>query len=226
MRILLSIIISSIITINSHADINNYKNLNFIEMDVVHNDKIVGFNNFYFQKQGETFIVKNEVYFSISVLGVEVFKVKSNTEEEYRNNQLISFKSKTFQNKKEKYVRINYKEDASNFIIEGSSYNGEVSADTPLGNWWNADILKADKQISPLSGSIKKQVVSLIGDEQILLNGNLFSTSKYTIKSKNENLSDDKKLNFEIWIDKTSKMIVKVAYNRLGNWEYRMKKAN
>lgn len=226
MRILLSIIISSIITINSHADINNYKNLNFIEMDVVHNDKIVGFNNFYFQNQGETFIVKNEVYFSISVLGVEVFKVKSNTEEEYKNNQLISFKSKTFQNKKEKYVRINYKEDADNFIIEGSSYNGEVSADTPLGNWWNADILKADKQISPLSGSIKKQVVSLIGDEQILLNGNLFSTSKYTIKSKNENLSDDKKLNFEIWIDKTSKIIVKVAYNRLGNWEYRMKKAN
>ena len=226
MRILLSIIISSLITINSHADINNYKNLNFIEMDVVHNDKIVGFNNFYFQTQGETFIVKNEVYFSISVLGVEVFKVKSNTEEEYKNNQLISFKSTTFQNKKEKYVRINYKEDAGNFIIEGSSYSGEVSADTPLGNWWNADILKADKQISPLSGSIKKQVVSLIGDEQILLNGNLFSTSKYTIKSKNENLSDDKKLNFEIWIDKTSKIIVKVAYNRLGNWEYRIKKAN
>ena len=164
--------------------------------------------------------------FSISVLGVEVFKVKSNTEEEYRNNQLINFKSKTFQNKKEKYVRINYKEDAGNFIIEGSSYNGEVSADTPLGNWWNADILKADKQISPLSGSIKKQVVSLIGDEQILLNGNLFSTSKYTIKSKNENLSDDKKLNFEIWIDKTSKIIVKVAYNRLGNWEYRIKNTN
>ena len=226
MRTLLSIIISSLITINSHADINNYKNLNFIEMDVVHNDKIVGFNNFYFQNQGETFIVKNEVYFSVSVLGVEVFKVKSNTEEEYINNQLISFKSSTFQNKKEKYVRINYKEDASNFIIEGSSYSGEVSADTPLGNWWNADILKADKQISPLSGSIKKQVVSLIGDEQILLNGNLFSTSKYTIKSKDENLSDDKKLNFEIWIDKTSKIIVKVAYNRLGNWEYRIKKAN
>ena len=80
MRILLSIIISSLITINSHADINNYKNLNFIEMDVVHNDKIVGFNNFYFQTQGETFIVKNEVYFSILMLGVEVFKVKSNTE--------------------------------------------------------------------------------------------------------------------------------------------------
>ena len=226
MRILLSIIISSIITINSHADINNYKNLNFIEMDVVHNNKIVGFNNFYFENNGETFIVKNEVYFSISVLGVEVFKVKSNTEEEYKNNQLISFKSTTFQNKKEKYVRVNYKEDVGNFIIEGSSYSGEVSADTPLGNWWNADILKADKQISPLSGSIKKQVVSLIGDEKILLNGNLFSTSKYTIKSKDENLSDDKKLNFEIWIDKTSKMIVKVAYNRLGNWEYRIKKAN
>ena len=66
----------------------------------------------------------------------------------------------------------------------------------------------------------------MIGDEQILLNGNLFSTSKYTIKSKDENLSDDKKLNFEIWIDKTSKIIVKVAYNRLGNWEYRIKKSN
>ena len=37
---------------------------------------------------------------------------------------------------------------------------------------------------------------------------------------------DDKKLNFEIWIDKTSKIIIKVAYNRLGNWEYRIKKVN
>ena len=32
-----------------------------------------------------------------------------------------------------------------------------------IGNWWNHDILRTDSQISPLSGSIKTQVVKFIG---------------------------------------------------------------
>ena len=33
----------------------------------------------------------------------------------------------------------------------------------------------------------------------------------------------DKRLNFDIWFDKTNALILKVAYTRMGNWEYRVK---
>ena len=33
----------------------------------------------------------------------------------------------------------------------------------------------------------------------------------------------DKRLNFEIWFDKKSALILKVSYSRMGNWEYRVK---
>ena len=36
-------------------------------------------------------------------------------------------------------------------------------------------------------------------------------------------LPADKKLNFDIWLDKKTSVIVKVTYKRMGNWEYRLK---
>ena len=37
-------------------------------------------------------------------------------------------------------------------------------------------------------------------------------------------LPNDKKLNFDIWLDRKTSVIVKVTYKRMGNWEYRLKK--
>ena len=36
-------------------------------------------------------------------------------------------------------------------------------------------------------------------------------------------LPEDKKLNFDIWLDKKNSLIVKVTYKRMGDWEYRLK---
>ena len=36
-------------------------------------------------------------------------------------------------------------------------------------------------------------------------------------------LPEDKKLNFDIWLDKKTSVIVKVTYERMGNCEYRLK---
>ena len=33
----------------------------------------------------------------------------------------------------------------------------------------------------------------------------------------------DKRLDFDIWLDKKNSMIIKVSYSRMGNWEYRLK---
>ena len=68
-------------------------------------------------------------------------------------------------NGKEKYVNLNYDESKKKLIINGSSYKGEANIDCVIGNWWNHKVLKAKQQISPLSGSIKDQVVKFIGDD-------------------------------------------------------------
>ena len=82
---------------------------------------------------------------------------------------------------------------------------------------------KAKKQISPLSGSIKEQVVTFIGKEKIIINNKEYFTDHFKIKSKNENLSDDKKLDFDVWYNSENNIILKVSYSKMGNWEYRLK---
>ena len=109
------------------------------------------------------------------------------------------------------------------FIIDGSSYKGEANLDCVIGNWWNHKILKANQQISPLSGSIKDQVVKFIGDENITIYGKNYSVAHYKLKSRDDSLPNDKKLDFDIWLDKKNNLILKVAYKRMGDWEYRLK---
>ena len=48
-------------------------------------------------------------------------------------------------------------------------------------------------------------------------------TEHFKLKSKDENLPDDKKLNFDIWYNPESNLIIKVSYSKMGNWEYRLK---
>ena len=108
--------------------------------------------------------------------------------------------------------------------IKGSSYSGEASVKNIIGNWWSHKILQAESQISPISGSIKEQIVTFIGKENISINGKQYETDHFKLTSKDMSLPEDKKLNFDIWLDKKTSVIVKVKYERMGNWEYRLKK--
>ena len=75
------------------------------------------------------------------------------------------------QNDKKKFVDLKYKKNKNIFLIHGSSYKGSASLNNVIGNWWNHKILESDSQISPLSGSIKKQTVTVIAEEKIDLYG-------------------------------------------------------
>jgi hypothetical protein len=57
------------------------------------------------------------------------------------------------------------------YDIKGSSYTGSASLENIIGNWWSHKILQTNSQISPISGSIKEQVVTFIGKEKIELYG-------------------------------------------------------
>ena len=45
----------------------------------------------------------------------------------------------------------------------------------------------------------------------------------FKLISKDMSIPKDKRLNFDIWFDKNSGLILKVSYARLGNWEYKVK---
>ena len=223
MRKYIYLIIILLFASKAFSHTSHYEGLKKIEMDVVRNGEVIGYTNYYFEKENDIMTVKNYTKFKVKLMGVTVFSILSEATEKYENDNLIYFKSNTFQNNKEKYVNLNYDKSLKKFIIDGSSYKGEASLDCIIGNWWNHKILKSTKQISPLSGSIKKQIVTFVGKEKININNKEYLTEHFKLKSKNQNLSDDKKLNFDIWYNPENNLIIKVSYSKMGNWEYRLK---
>ena len=200
--------------------------LKFIEMEVLRNGDVIGFSNYKFSKENDFLEVENETKFKVDLFGVNLFKINSKGTEIYKNNMLISFESETFQNKKVKYVNLKLSDDKNQYLINGSSYKGKASLDNVIGNWWNYKILQTDTQISPLSGSVKKQEVKYIGDELIKILDRKINTKKFSLKSKNQTLPEDKRLDFIIWIDPSTNIILKVTYERMGRWEYILKNYN
>jgi len=211
--------------INSMAHIGHYIKYNKIEMEIYRNGELIGYNYYFFEKNNEETVITNQIKFSVKILGATIFKVEGYSEEKYFKDQLISFNSKTLQNDKKKFVNLTFNENTQKFDIKGSSYNGEASKNNVIGNWWNHKILQTDSQISPISGSIKEQVVTFIGKEKIKINGKIYNTDHFTLKSKDMSLPKDKRLDFNIWYEKENSRIIKVSYSRMGNWEYILKKS-
>ena len=207
----------------SIAHMAHYNKYNKIEMEIFRNNELIGYNFYFFTRNGDETIVTNQIKFSVKLLGKTIFKVEGYGEEKYFKDQLISYNSKTLQNNKKKFVNLLFNKHTKKLNIIGSSYNGEVSNDIIIGNWWNHKILQSDIQISPLSGSVKKQVVTFIGKEKIDLYGKIYEVDRFTIKSKDQSLPEDKKLDFDIWYDQKRAMILKISYSKMGDWEYRLK---
>ena len=212
-----------ILASQANAHTSHYAGIKVINLEIFRDGEVIGYSNYYFEHGNSTVEVKNYTQFKVKLFGIVVFSISSEGHEKYENDKLIYFKSTTFQNGKEKYVNLNYDQSKNKFIIDGSSYTGEANTDCIIGNWWNHKILESDKQISPLSGSIKEQVITFVGKENIQLYGKNYLVDHYKLKSKNQDLPDDKKLDFDIWLDKKKNLILKIAYTRMGKWEYRLK---
>jgi len=222
-KIFINIILFLFFTTNLNAHISHYKNFKKIEMEIFRNNELIGYNYYFFKTKDNKVQVTNQTKITVKLLGATIFDIESYGEEKYNNNKLISFHSKTKQNKKKKFVDLEINKENNKFIIRGSSYYGEASKDNIIGNWWNHKLLQAESQISPVSGSIKEQIITFITKEKIELYGKSYDTEHFKLKSKNQSLPDDKKLNFDIWLDKNTGLIIKVKYSRMGDWEYRLK---
>ena len=212
-----------IYSFDSTAHMANYNKFNKIEMEILRDGEVIGYNYYFFKKDSDNITVTNQLKFTVKLLGATIFEVESYGEEKYINDRLISFNSKTRQNNKKKFVNLKLNEQKREFEIKGSSYSGKASIDNVIGNWWSHKILQTNSQISPISGSIKEQVVTFIGKEKIELYGKTYEVERFKLTSKDMSIPKDKRLNFDVWFDKKSALILKVSYSRMGNWEYRIK---
>ena len=201
----------------------HYSKFNKIEMEILKDGEVIGYNYYFFKKNKNETLVTNQIKFTVKIFGATVFEIEGYGEEKYIKDKLISFNSKTRQNKKEKFVNLKLNEERNEFEIKGSSYSGKASTDNVVGNWWSHKILQSNSQISPISGSIKKQVVTFIGKEKLELYGTSYDVEHFKLTSKDMSMPKDKRLNFDIWFDKKNALILKVTYSRMGNWEYRVK---
>ena len=201
----------------------HYSKFNKIEMEILKDGEVIGYNYYFFKKNKNETVVTNQIKFTVKIFGATVFEIEGYGEEKYIKDKLISFNSKTRQNKKEKFVNLKLNEERNEFEINGSSYSGKASTDNVVGNWWSHKILQSNSQISPISGSIKEQVVTFIGKEKLELYGTTYDVEHFKLTSKDMSIPKDKRLNFDIWFDKKNALILKVAYSRMGNWEYRVK---
>ena len=89
---------------NVFANESYYKNISKIEMEVLRNEKIIGYSNYFFKHSGDTMIVENYTKFNVEMFGINVFTINSKSKEIYEKDKLLSFESSTSQNDKKKFV--------------------------------------------------------------------------------------------------------------------------
>ena len=225
-KLIFSIAIIISLSMESFSHVDHYAKYNYLEYELFRNNKPIGFHKYIFNRNNGNLIIDSEVSFKITKLGVDLYKYYATGNERYKNGNFESFESKTNQNKKEKYVKINIDPIDKNLVIDGSSYKGKADSDIIIGTWWNHEIVKKNAQISAVSGRIIEQKVRFLGKEEVQIGDKKYKTLKFNFSSSDPSLSKDKKLNTDIWYEENTYLWVKAAFSKSGYWEYRLKKIN
>ena len=225
MRIYISLVVFVFFGLlsNVYSHVQHYKDLKFLKYGLYFNNKLIGNHIFKFEQKGEFLYVYGSGNFNVNKLGVTLFNFKTVSEEIFKKGRLVKYTSKTTQNDKEKFS--NVKIENNKFLINGSSFNGKAEGDLLVGTWWNHEIIKFSKQISPISGRLLPQKVTFLGKKDIKINNRSYKTIHFYFSSDDNLPIDKKKLNINIYYDEKSLLWIKSSYKKFGQWEYRLLEA-
>ena len=222
-KLLLSIFIFSSISFETFSHVGHYAKFDYLEYELFRNNTPIGYHKFDFKRKGQNLIIDSEIKFKITKLGIDLYQYYAAGQEKYNDGVFSGFSSKTYQNKKEKYVNISIDKNDKNLVIDGSSYKGKADKDFIIGTWWNHEIVQKKAQISAVSGRIIEQKVEFLGKEEVTFGDKTYKTLKFNFSSTDPSLSKDKKLNIDIWYEEDTYLWVKAAFDKTGFWEYRLK---
>ena len=206
--------------LSSH--VSHYGNLKYLEYEIYLNNELIGSHIFNFEAEKDKLSVTSKGYFKVKKLGIDLMNYSTTTKETYLNGELNNFISETFQNDKRKYVNLKLNKN-ERFDIDGSSFKGETDSNNIIGSWWNHEIINKNVQISAVSGRILPQKVKFLGKKKIILFDRNYNALKFHFLSNDNETLKKKKINFNLWYDVESLLWLKMSYEKLGKWEYRLK---
>ena len=100
-KILINIVLLFFITSNVNAHISHYKNFKKIEMEIFLNNKLIGYNYYFFKIDKDITLITNQIKFTVKVLGATIFEVEGYGEEKYNKDKLTeAMKNTNFANLK------------------------------------------------------------------------------------------------------------------------------
>ena len=219
-RLLYVVLFLFFTTFNSNAHVSHYNKIKYLKYDIYLDNELIGYHYFKFERENKEIVISGDGSFKVSKFGINLINYKTNSLAIYRGNQLIKFESITTQNDKKKYANIEFKDGKLN--INGSSFKGDTKNDSIMSSLWNHEIIKKNKQISSISGSINNYNVKFLGKKDIIVNNKKFKTLNFHIFSDDNKKMKDKKININIWYDNKSLVWIKASYRKLGLWEYRL----
>ena len=83
MKKFIAILFIVIFPVISMAHMGHYNKYNKIEMEIFRNGELIGYNYYFFERNGEETIITNQFKFSVDLLGATIFQVESYGEEKY-----------------------------------------------------------------------------------------------------------------------------------------------
>ena len=209
--------------LSSH--VNHYKNLKYLEYEIFLNNELIGNHIFNFKKEKDILSVTTEGKFKVKKFGINLMNYSTKTKEIYSNGQLTKYISETLQNEKRKYVKLKINKTKKLFEIDGSSFKGQTDVNNIIGSWWNHEIINKNTQISAVSGRVLPQKIKFLGKKEIILYDNKHKALKFHFISNDDKPLKKKKINFKVWYDAKTLLWLKMSYENMGNWEYRLKKS-
>ena len=81
MKKILIILLLLISNFAAKAHMDHYKNFQKIEMEILRNGKVIGYNYYFFTRNGDETTVTNQIKFSIEIMGATIFSVDGYGEE-------------------------------------------------------------------------------------------------------------------------------------------------
>ena len=83
-KILFSIIFYFFLNVNSFGHLEHYSGIKYLEYDLYRNDDLIGSHKYDFTRNQDKLIVKSEVNFKITKLGVDLYKYYAESTEIYQ----------------------------------------------------------------------------------------------------------------------------------------------
>ena len=95
MKKILFLILLLTCSFNSNAHMAHYNKFNKIEMEILRDGEVIGYNYYFFKKDSDNTTVTNQLKFTVKLFGATIFEVEGYGEEKYIKDRLVSFNSKT-----------------------------------------------------------------------------------------------------------------------------------